>query len=144
MDLEMQQQMDRLRDLKNAAAAIVDYVRTVSPKSDFKPCARFYDWKLEPDTWIHLSFPVKYPGLTISLAVDLETLETFVKSLPDHTGLKVVRGRRYNWSRLYLKSARQLPVAFMCIEYAYDRSSNEYRKRQQTQKELYGNLKAAG
>lgn len=143
MDLKMQEQMGRLAHLKNAAAAIVDYVRTVSPKSDFKPCSTFRDWKLEPDTWIHLSFPVRYPGLTISLAVDLETLETFVKSLPDHTDLKVGPGR-WNWSRLYLKSARQLPVAFMCIEYAYDRSSNKYRKRQQTQKELYGNLTAAG
>lgn len=121
MNLKMQEEMGRLGHLKNAAEAIVDYVRTVSPESDFKPCDEFYAWKLEPDTWIHLSFSFTYPTVRVSLAVKLETL-------PDHVGLKAELGRRVNWSRLYLKSAKQLPVAFKCIEYAYYHSSNKYRK----------------
>ncbi len=119
---EMQEEMGRLGHLKNAAAAIVDYVRTVSPESDFKPCNAFYDWKLKPDTWIHLSFSFRYPTVRITLKVQLETL-------PDHTGIKAELGRRDNWSRLYLKSAKQLPVAFKCIEYAYSHSSNKHGKR---------------
>lgn len=55
----MQEQLGRLGHLKNAAAAIVDYVRGVSPESDFQPCDD--GWKLKPDTWIHLSLPSRYP-----------------------------------------------------------------------------------
>jgi hypothetical protein len=126
LNLKMQEEIGRLGHLKNAAAAIVDYVRTVSAESDFQPC---YGWKLDPDNWILLSFSTKYPTVTVSLAVQLETLEALVKTLPEQTGLKLSWGRRVSWSRIYLKDVRHLPVALRCIQYAYYYGINKYRKR---------------
>lgn len=41
----------QLRDLRNCAAAIVDYVHTITPGSTFQ---RYTEWTLEPDNWISM------------------------------------------------------------------------------------------
>ncbi len=119
MSIKIEDEISRLAHLGNAAAAIVDYVRLMSKGSEFQ---RYTEWTLEPDNWIVLRFTyTRTFTVAITLGVPLE-------NLPNATGIKTDR-RWATQSRLYLKSARQLPVAFKCIEYAYYHSRNKHRKK---------------
>ena len=119
MSIKIEDEVGRLAHLKNATAAIIDYVRRVSEGSDFQP---YTEWTLEPDNWIVLRFTY---SRTYTVAI---TMGVPLESLPDTTGIKADR-RWATQSRIYLKSAHQLPVAFRCIEYAYYHSRNKHRKR---------------
>ena len=46
MSIKIEDEIGRLGHLRNAAAAIVDYVRSVSKGSEFQP---YTEWTLEPD-----------------------------------------------------------------------------------------------
>jgi hypothetical protein len=118
MNIKIEDEISRLGHLRNAAAAIVDYVRSVSKGSEFQP---YTEWTLEPDNWVSLHFPTRYTRrFAITLGVPLHELPV---------GSMKADSRRQSWGRIYVSSARDLPAAFQCLQYAYDHASNKHRKK---------------
>jgi len=115
--MNIQDEITNLRHLKNAAGAIVDYVRRMTQGSDFKG---YTEWTLEPDNWISLRFSwLKRCTIAITLGVPLEQIPA--------KGIEA-DSRRLSWGRIYVRSIKDLPVAFRCLEYGYYHARNKHRK----------------
>ena len=117
MSTKIEDEIVNLGDLKNAASAIVDYVRVLTKGSEFQP---YTEWTLEPDNWLSLRFSwLRTHTIVITLGVPLESLPA--------SGIK--SDSRRSWGRIYVRSARDLPVAFQCLRYAYYNARNKHRKK---------------
>jgi len=117
MTVKIEDEIGKLGHLKNAAAAIVDYVRVMTRGSEFQP---YTEWTLEPDNWVSLRFSwIRTRTIAITLGVPLVGLPA--------SGIK--SDSRRSWGRIYVRSARDLPVAFECLRCSYYHARNKYRKK---------------
>jgi hypothetical protein len=117
MIMKIEDEIAKMGHLKNAAAAIVDYVRVLSNGSEFQ---RYTEWTLEPDSWISLRFSwTLRQTIAITLGVPLRALPA--------SGIKA--DSRRSWGRVYFRSVRELPTVFQCLQYAFYHAKNKHRKK---------------
>jgi hypothetical protein len=116
-------EIERLGPLKNAAAAIVDYAKEGARQSKSEFRCYSSEWTLEPDNWIHLKLThLRKQRIHISLGV----CPVFLDKVQ---GLEIKPGRWPSLSKISIESPLQIPAALRCLEKAYYTSNNSYRRR---------------
>jgi hypothetical protein len=132
--MTIEEQIAQLTTLRNAAGAIVDYVRAGSArhsKSEFH-LSKSGEWILEPDNWIMLAIRYKEAG-TLEISLGLEEGD-FAR----HEALTLRPGKYRGWTKLLVEYALEVPAAMNYIEQAYLHSKNEYRNAKGRPREVKG------
>jgi hypothetical protein len=121
--MTIEEELQGLGPLKNAAAVIVDYVCAGARQSRSKFQKYGYEWTLEPDAWINLNFIyIRKYRIYLSLGSPPAKLNLA-------QGLEIKHGKYPSWSKITISDVMQLPSALRCVEEAYYISSNKHRSR---------------
>ena len=112
-------EISQLRELRNCAAALADYIHALTPGSTLQ---RYTEWTLDPDNWVSVRFAPSSPRRNITM-----TLGVPLSSLPDTGDLDA--DRRRTWARIKMRRVDQLPTVLRCLQHAHRHAKNTHRKK---------------
>lgn len=103
-----------MAELKNAAAAIIDYIYTLSPNSRFMPGSRC-EWILRDRNWVAITFSYGLTKKKLHVSLDI-----WPENLSPLEGVERKKGRFPGWARVTLEDLKQLPTILLHIQEAFN------------------------